>query len=207
MISFRRLDADIWCSVCTPDFSPPKFVARQDRKTIFVAVQNLKGGVGKTTLVANLGASYATGVLDAPHKTLMLDLDFQGTLSNCCVERRDLDYRRLNHLTSARLLDSEVKTPTELLRELMAEVPGTGGWANAIVADEQVEQIDFQKQSCFAANCQEVRYYHRRVLHDISVFAEFDLVLFDCPPRLTTSSINALLASDFIVIPDNASAI
>jgi septal ring factor EnvC (AmiA/AmiB activator) len=89
----QRLDANIWCSACTSDFSPPKFVARQERKTIFVAVQNLKGGVGKTTLVANLGASYAIGVIGTPLRTLMLDLDFQGTLSNCCVERKDLDYQ------------------------------------------------------------------------------------------------------------------
>jgi cellulose biosynthesis protein BcsQ len=33
------------------------------------------------------------------------------------------------------------------------------------------------------------------------VFNAFDLVIFDCPPRVTTSVVNAMLCSDFVLIP------
>jgi cellulose biosynthesis protein BcsQ len=164
---------------------------------------NLKGGVGKTTLVANLAAGYATGIGNTPLKVLVVDLDYQGTLSNMCVRQELLRDRRVNKNTSRVLLEDEsLNTPCgQLLQRLMVPVGGTQDRAWAVVADETLDHIDFRQQARFAVENREVRFHHRKLFHDPFVFQQFDLVFFDCPPRLTTSSINALAASDYIVLP------
>src|SRR5262245_38848531 len=62
----------------------PRFVDKVERNARFVSLLNLKGGVGKTTLAANLGVCLA--LMDKPLKVLLIDLDFQATLSNMSVD-------------------------------------------------------------------------------------------------------------------------
>jgi cellulose biosynthesis protein BcsQ len=178
-------------------------VPHDDRKTRFVAFLNLKGGVGKTTLVANLAGAYATGITGSPLRVLVVDLDYQGTLSNMCVAARELlDYRsRENNRTSRLLLDPRQASPADVLAPLLATLDGTRGCGRVIVADEGLDHIDFRQQARFAVEHREVRFHHRRLFHDVCVLNQFDLVFFDCPPRLTASTVNALAASDYIVIP------
>ena len=55
----------------------------------------------------------------------------------------------------------------------------------------------------------DVRYRLRHALHSAEVQEEYDLILLDCPPRLTTACINALACCDYVLIPallDNLSA-
>src|SRR5262249_32464655 len=137
-------------------------------------------------------------------RVLAVDLDYQGTLSNMCValewllDRRHADNRNTAH----RLLTDAADVPAEeLLARLLVPLEGTNRQAWVIVADEHLDHDDFRQQALFVAQQQEVRFCHRRVFHSRHVFERFDLVLFDCPPRLTTSVVNALLASDFVVVP------
>jgi cellulose biosynthesis protein BcsQ len=199
----QRIDTDIWLGPTGSSSAPPRFLPRPGRRTRFVAFLNLKGGVGKTTLAANLGAAFATGVTGAPMRVLLIDLDYQGTLSNMCVGRDMLDDRRKNKNTSRLLLgdENQAKTSEDVLLPLMAPVEGTDGRARIVVAHEDLDNIDFRQQARFAVEQWEVRFHHRKILHDPFVVDQFDLVFFDCPPRLTTSVINALTASDWIVLP------
>ena len=73
----EKIDADIWCRSPANSFPPP-LAPREGRRTVFVAVQNLKGGVGKTTLVANLTAAYATGVLGGTSASSRRGFGFPG---------------------------------------------------------------------------------------------------------------------------------
>ncbi len=198
----QKIDADIWTTQAIDAGKPPAFVARDRRRARFVTFLNLKGGVGKTTIVANLAAAFATGVLGEKKRVLALDLDYQGTLSNRCVDRKVLEDRRATRRTADRLIDSSHEAdPAEIIRELLVPVGGTAETASIIVADEHLDHVDFRKQALFAIECTEVRFEHRRLLHHPAVAEQFDFVFFDCPPRLTTSSINALAASDWIVVP------
>src|SRR6266536_74074 len=70
----QKIDTDVWASPTEQGTAPPPFVARQNRRTRFVAFLNLKGGVGKTTLVANLAGAYATGVAGSSLCVLVVDL-------------------------------------------------------------------------------------------------------------------------------------
>jgi chromosome partitioning protein len=201
----QEIDTDVWASPTGERTPPPRFVPREDRRTRFVAFLNLKGGVGKTTLVANLAGAYATGAAGRPLSVLVVDLDYQGTLSNMCVNRDNLlQWRgKANNRTSHLLLAdvNQPKPPAEVLASLLAPFEGAGQCARAIVADENLDHIDFRQQARFAVEHHEVRFHHRRLFHDPCVFSQFDFVVFDCPPRLTTSAVNALAASDFIVLP------
>jgi cellulose biosynthesis protein BcsQ len=203
--ALQTVDANVWISSIGDGGPAPAFVPRTGRKTRFVTFLNLKGGVGKTTLVANLGAAYAVGAAGNRLRVLMIDLDYQGTLSNLCVSEQFLSDRRNpnNRNTSDALLadEGQPRTAEQLLAVLTVPVEGTEGRGKVIVADEHLDHIDFRQQARFAVERRELRFLHRKILHQPYVFQNFDLVLFDCPPRLTTSTVNALAASDFLVLP------
>jgi cellulose biosynthesis protein BcsQ len=71
-----------------------------------------------------------------------------------------------------------------------------------VVSSDKLEPEDYRLQAMFFVDdAQEVRFRFRTHLHRDEVFRDFDLVIFDCPPRPTTSTINALTCSDFVLIP------
>jgi cellulose biosynthesis protein BcsQ len=199
----QRIDTDVWLGPVAGDSPPAPFVSRHERGTRFVCFLNLKGGVGKTTLTVNLAAAYATGVAGETLRVLAVDLDYQATLSQMCVNREFLADRRKNRNTSRCLLEDGNAKPSceQVLSPLLTPLEGTDSRGRVIVADEDLDRIDFKQQARFAVQQQEVRFHHRRTFHDPYVFQRFDLVFFDCPPRLSSSSVNALAASDFIVVP------
>ena len=92
-------------------------------------------------------------------------------------------------------------TVEQVMAGLMAPVEGTDGHAKAVVASEYLDHIDFRQQARFVVERCELRFLHRKIFHDPYILQNFDLVFFDCPPRLTTSTVNALIASDFVVVP------
>jgi cellulose biosynthesis protein BcsQ len=203
--ALQTVDTNVWSAPTADGATTPAFVPRSERKIRFVTVLNLKGGVGKTTLVANLGAAYAVGVTGRPLRVLMVDLDYQGTLSNLCVSISFLIDRRnpLNLNTSHFLLkdESQAQPADQVLAALTVPVEGTDGHAKVIVANEELDHIDFRQQARFVVERCELRFFHRKIFHSTHVLQNYDLVLFDCPPRLTTSTINALAASDYLILP------
>lgn len=171
------------------------FVEREKRTARFLSVLNLKGGVGKTTLTANLAACLAS--MERPLRILLVDLDFQGTLSNMSVDPGILLANRGVSNTSAKLLTGS----PEGFDSLAIAVNQTAS-AKIIVADDTLERADFQTQARFFLDPnKEVRFLFRALMHRREVAELFDLVLFDCPPRLTTATINALTCSDYVLIP------
>ena len=60
------------------------------RRAAIISTANLKGGVGKTTITANLGATLAKLGL----RVLLMDLDYQSSLSNLCLSPQESDQVR-----------------------------------------------------------------------------------------------------------------
>jgi cellulose biosynthesis protein BcsQ len=200
--SLQKLDTTVWVSAVHEP--APEFVDRHDRTATYVSFLNLKGGVGKTTTAANLAACYATGVVGHPLRVLAVDLDFQGTLSNMTVEREFLADRRTTERTAQRLIDNPLgggEPDADLLQDLLCPMSGAGALAKVVTASDKLEHADFRYQALFAVRHCEVRFRYRQHFHSPKLCNEFDFVFFDCPPRLTTSTINAILASDYILIP------
>jgi cellulose biosynthesis protein BcsQ len=181
--------------------APPGFVDLTRRKTRLIAIMNLKGGVGKTTLTANLGLTLAR----RGHCVLLVDLDFQGSLTRLCLgseERNDLVRKRL---TVSRLLQAEGDGPvlpvpdiaqrvsTALLPNITFEIIG---------ASEDLAEAELRAQARWLVTSKpDARFLLRQAFHTPPVFLRYDFVLFDCPPRLTTACINSLGCSDFLLVP------
>ena len=142
LLALDRVDSHVWTK---PDqCRNNRFVPREERRTRFIALANLKGGVGKTTLALNLGVSLA----ERGKKFLHVDLDFQGTLSNLALPRELVnDYRGKGWTTDA-LLQANGQAAVENLHFAVQDAPN----CRAMIARERLELVEFERQSQFFVN-------------------------------------------------------
>jgi len=144
-----------------------------------IAVCNQKGGVGKTTTTINLGAALA----EQGRRVLLVDFDPQGALSvGLGVNPMELDVTVYNLLMERGLTADEVLLKTA--------VPGM---------DLLPSNIDLS-----AAEVQLVHEVAReqtlqRVL--APAIDRYDVILIDCQPSLGLLTVNALTASDGVIVP------
>lgn len=143
-----------------------------------VAVTNQKGGVGKTTTSVNLGACLAY----IGKKVLLVDIDPQGNAtSGVGVEKGDVQQCIYDVLVDDVDVNDTIKQSKV---ENLSIVPATISLAGAEI--ELVPTIS-----------REVRL--KKALEKVK--DEFDYIIIDCPPSLGLLTINALTASDAVVIP------
>lgn len=176
----------------------PPFVPKSNRKTRFVTVLNLKGGVGKTTLTANLAAGLASG--PSPLRVLLIDIDFQGTLSRATVDGSIIE-EKVKHDSLVHRLLTTADPSAALVGQLAGTMSGVP-CGRVVLADENLDAEEFQLQARFFVEPKaDPRFRFRLHLHQSAVFDNYDVVLFDSPPRVTTSVVNALACSDYVLIP------
>ncbi len=179
-----------------------------------LAVANLKGGVGKTTISANLASCLATmlnkNAREGHEKpVLLIDLDFQGTLAGMAKPNKRIWPPKKHHSSHATKLIGGELTPHHLIdlhfpakeRELVEIIPAYYELAQA----ENRLMVEW----LLGDRKKDVRYTLAEVLHHPLVQEKYSLIIIDCPPRLTTAAIQALCASTHLLIPtilDGASA-
>ena len=143
-----------------------------------ISIANQKGGVGKTTTSVNLGACLAY----IGKKILLVDIDPQGNAtSGVGIDKADVDQCIYDVLVDD-LEASKVIKPT--LVENLYSIPATIQLAGAEI--ELVPTIS-----------REIRL--KRALEKVK--DEFDYIIIDCPPSLGLLTLNALTASDSVLIP------
>ncbi|QIG43402.1 AAA family ATPase [Nocardioides anomalus] len=161
-----------------PVIPEPGPVATHGRARV-VSMCNQKGGVGKTTTTINLGAALA----EFGRKVLLVDFDPQGSLSvGLGLNPHEMDLTIYNLLMQKDVTLDEVVVPTG--------VPGM---------DLLPSNIDLS-----AAEVQLVHEVGReqtlmRVL--APALSEYDVVLIDCQPSLGLLTVNALTASQGVIVP------
>jgi chromosome partitioning protein len=144
-----------------------------------IALANQKGGVGKTTTVISLGAALA----ELGQRVLLVDFDPQGALSvGVGVNSIELDQTIYNLL-----LDRSVSFSDVMVKTGFAGVELLPGNIDLSAAEVVLVSEVAREQAL------------KRVLGPIR--PDYDYVLIDCPPSLGLLTVNALTASDTVIIP------
>jgi len=142
-----------------------------------ISVTNQKGGVGKTTTSINLAAS----LVKRGKRIMLIDMDPQGNASvGCGVDLNEIE----STIYDVLLLDSSVKdaiVKTECGVDVLT--------ANGDLAGAQVELLNEIGR--------ELRL--QKALEPVQ--DDYDIIFIDCPPALNVLTINALVASNSVMIP------
>ena len=163
-----------------------------------ITVMNFKGGVGKTTIAANIAASLS---LKHDKKVLLIDLDYQGSLSS-------------ELLPVGQNLTDKLNTTGDWLKASKGlTIP-----ANAYVTPDGLPNVRLLTADYSLTEIEDNQFL-RWLLQDVthgdvrsrfvrglkstlqSSDFKFDFVVMDAPPRLSLSSANAIRASAMVIIP------
>jgi cellulose biosynthesis protein BcsQ len=179
--------------------APAGFRPLKERRAPIVSLMNLKGGVGKSTLTANLGATFWSDPTQ-PMKVLLVDLDYQASLTKMCLDPREVEETRRHRRLVSNLFGQAKPSPAFVALNA-GRIGATKGYLLASDFSLQNEEALAQARWLVGGMGTDPRYLLRQVLHSDEVQREFDLILLDCPPRLGTACVNALTCSDYVLIP------
>ena len=143
-----------------------------------ISFSNQKGGVGKTTSAVNVAASL--GVLG--YKVLLIDLDPQGNAtSGVGIAKKNLKYSIHDVLVGATgAADAILHTEFENLDIIPA---------NIALAGAEYNLYQENGSECVMKNAL------------APIKDSYDYIIIDCPPSLSMLTVNAMVASDGVIIP------
>ncbi|MCD2257707.1 ParA family protein [Psychroserpens luteolus] len=144
-----------------------------------ISIANFKGGVGKTTTAINLAA----GLKNLGKKVLIIDIDPQANLTQSLGITDEIE-------TSVyTILRKEAFGETTKLTDALVSVSGL----NVIPSSLDLASVELELASVYG---------REQILSQlIKQLKTYDYVFIDCPPSMGMLTINALVASDFVLIP------
>jgi len=139
-----------------------------------ITLTNQKGGVGKTTTTCSLAA----GLADMKYRVLAIDLDPQGNLGFCLGLNIDKSY------TIYDVLKGDVPLSKAIQRTQFCDVITS----NILLSSPEVQFSGPGRESLL-----------KNVLEIAKDF--YDFIIIDTPPALNLLTVNAYIASDYLIIP------
>jgi len=141
---------------------------------MIISIANQKGGVAKTTTSINL----AYGVKKLKKKVLLIDLDPQASLTKSLGLRKEGKEKSIYHLfNNAKAFD-----------EILIQHSGIDILISDIYLSGIERMSDLNMFFVLRENLKKLR-------------SNYDFIIIDCPPSLGILTVNAFIASDYIIIP------
>jgi len=171
-----------------------------------VSVINHKGGVGKTTLTANLGA----GLAARGRKVLLIDLDSQASLTVSFFTQAEWQADLAPNKTIKNWFEGLVDEGAESLASLVATPSRVSGYLShatgcldLIAAHRDLSELDTALAAQLLIDPQHYLTAHRRLREGLAEkeIADYDVALIDCAPNFGLIAKNAVAASDMLLIP------
>ena len=141
-----------------------------------VSISNIKGGVGKTTTAAVLAA----GLAEKGYRVLLIDSDPQTNLTMCFLQEQTDELSSLYDIYGDSESIDDVKVP---VRDNMDLVIGDFELCNADMQFTKAGRLKMLKKAIK------------------SIGTEYDFIVIDTPPNLGILSLNAFIASNYVLVP------
>lgn len=175
-----------------------------------ISIINYKGGVGKTTLTTNIAGDLA----QLGYKVLMIDLDPQASLTFSFLKPDEWKKKVADKHTIKNWFSDSKKIRTERFEDLII-TPYTvkdslenKGKLDLVSSHLELINVDLELATKLGgANMTQVKEQfikvHHRLLDGINQLPDdaYDIILIDCPPNFNIVTKNAIVASDYILIP------
>ena len=143
-----------------------------------IAVANQKGGVGKTTTSINLSACLA----EAGQKVLVVDIDPQGNItSGLGVDKNNVEN------TIYEMMLGECTVEESILKDVLENLDVMPSNVNLAGAEIDLIGVD------------EREYIWQKAMEKVR--DNYDFIIVDCPPSLSMLTVNAMTASDTVLVP------
>lgn len=140
-----------------------------------IAIVNQKGGVGKTTTCVNL----TSALTEKGKRVLLCDVDPQGNSTS------GMGVDKTGKQTTYELILGEAEINAAIVHTPYGDVIP----ANKALSGAEIELVSIEERE----------YRLKRVMEHLR--SKYDYILIDCPPSLGLLTINALCASDGVLIP------
>lgn len=158
-----------------------------------IAIASEKGGSGKTTSTMNIAARLA----DLNYRVLMVDLDPQGDLTTHAGYRPQELELTISHLFQSYLKRHKEKVDLpEMISNTLIPIRSN---FDLLPSDVLMEEVDAMLVSAVSRE-----FILKKILNIASERKPYDYILIDCRPTLSILTVNALTASDFVLIPVKA---
>ncbi len=155
---------------------------------MIISMFNQKGGVAKTTTTTNL----ASALSEKGNKVIIVDLDPQANSTNAMgIDDESLDKSIYDLFLEYNSIQDKKQFKKERILEFIQK---TSFNVDILPSDINLAEAE---QTLSSAVSREMLL--NKLLSHIK--ADYDYILIDCPPSLGLLSINALAASDYLIIP------
>lgn len=165
-------------------------------ETAVIAVMNLKGGVGKTTITTNLAAHFSQSL---KKRVLVVDLDYQGSATAALL--RMMGYEDVPFQHAKRMFTPVSSRPS--LPEFTMPIGDRLPRVDLVPCSYEFSALENRNMVSwlFQELDHDPRYCLPSLLYSDDFRDRYDVVVIDAPPRLSLGAINALTACRTLLVP------